>query len=321
MWRIFIRPAMIFIPFGLGIALQTIFRFSWEVGGVNLSVWCIRCALMAMFLQICLRINLDELKPKLAHFKILFWNVFMGVVPYLILKCAGFEILALAAFFAGISPTANAAPVVMGFLEGRVGFVLTGFAITNLAVDILLVAILPLISGAPSAGFAYAVFSQLFIVAGIPIIIASILRKIYAPIKFYSAKLAAFNFSLWSFSLFVIASKTAEFFASSPQIPKLITLEIAIVSLLICAANFAIGRLFISKKFSRESSQTLGQKNTALTIFLALVFGGENAALAALGPTFYVLWHNVWNALQMYRHDSQKRRACRAAGDIAPKAG
>ena len=298
---------MIFIPFGLGIALQTAFRFSWEADGVNLSAWGIRIALMAMFLQICLRIDVGELKPKAEHFKILFWNVFMGLAPYLILKSAGFDILALAAFFTGIAPTANAAPVVMGLLEGRVGFVLTGFAITNLAVDILLVAILPFIGGRPSAEFAWAVFTQLFIVAGIPIAAACLLRKIYAPIKFYSAKFAMFNFSLWSFSLFIIASKAAEFFASAPSMPKSVVFEIAAVSMLICAANFAIGKFFVSKEFSRESSQTLGQKNTALAIFLALVFGGANAPLAALGPTFYVLWHNVWNAAQMYRHDKQKR--------------
>jgi BASS family bile acid:Na+ symporter len=27
--------------------------------------------------------------------------------------------------------------------------------------------------------------------------------------------------------------------------------------------------------------------------------------LVALGPTIYVLWHNLWNAWQLYRHDKR----------------
>ena len=68
---------------------------------------------------------------------------------------------------------------------------------------------------------------------------------------------------------------------------------------LVCAANFAVGRLLGGKKFSREASQALGQKNTTLTIYLALTYASP---LIALGPTFYVIWHNLWNSWQLHRH-------------------
>ena len=80
-------------------------------------------------------------------------------------------------------------------------------------------------------------------------------------------------------------------------------LLIALVSFLLCAVNFTLGKMLGGKEFSRESSQTLGQKNTTLTIFLALSFGTPESAL---GPVFYVLWHNLWNAFQMFRYDNQK---------------
>ena len=115
-----------------------------------------------------------------------------------------------------------------------------------------------------------------------------------------------FNFGLWCSTLFVIASNATEFFESKPDISWTSSIEIALISLLICAMNFWLGRKISQRRHARESSQILGQKNTTLTIFLALVFGGENAALVSLGPTFYVLWHNMYNALQMYFYDKRK---------------
>ena len=52
-----------------------------------------------------------------------------------------------------------------------------------------------------------------------------------------------------------------------------------------------------------QLAKYLGQKNTTLTIFLALSFG---TPASALGPVFYVLWHNLWNAFQMFRYDKSK---------------
>lgn len=306
MWKVLIRPAMIFIPFVLGILLQSIFRFSWNLNGVEISVWFIRIALMLMFFQICVQINLSRLKPRKEHFKILLINILMGIVPYFILKESGYETLALAAFFVGITPTANAAPVVMGFLGGKVEFVLTGFAITNIFIDLILIALLPFISGNGSFDFALKVLLQLLMLIGIPVLLAAIVRKTCRNARNIALRFRMFNFGLWCSTLFVIASNATEFFESRPDISWTSSIEIALISLLICAMNFWLGRKISPRRYARESSQVLGQKNTTLTIFLALVFGGENAALVSLGPTFYVLWHNMYNALQMYFYDRRK---------------
>lgn len=305
MWKVFVRPMMIFIPFVLGIFLQSIFRFSWSISGIDISVWFIRISLMLMFFQICVQIDLSKLKPHKEHFKILILNILMGIVPYFILKELGYETLALVAFFVGITPTANAAPVVMGFLGGKVEFVLTGFAITNIFIDLILIMLLPFISGNGSFVFALNVFLQILMLIGIPILFALIVRKTCKNARNIALRFRMFNFALWCSTLFVIASNATEFFESKP-ISWVVSIEIALISLLICAMNFWLGRIVSSKRFAREASQALGQKNTTLTIFLALVFGGENSALVALGPTFYVLWHNMYNALQMYFYDKRK---------------
>jgi hypothetical protein len=55
--------------------------------------------------------------------------------------------------------------------------------------------------------------------------------------------------------------------------------------------------VFLQTKLSREASQSLGQKNTTFTIYLALTFANP---LVALGPTCYVLWHSLWNSWQLH---------------------
>jgi BASS family bile acid:Na+ symporter len=67
---------------------------------------------------------------------------------------------------------------------------------------------------------------------------------------------------------------------------------------LLCAANFAIGRKIGGVGLGREASQSLGQKNTMLTIWLAVKFLNP---LVALGPVCYVLCHNGYNAWQLAR--------------------
>ena len=44
---------------------------------------------------------------------------------------------------------------------------------------------------------------------------------------------------------------------------------------------------------------------TTLSMYLALTYASP---IAALGPTFYLLWHNLWNAWQLYRASERKRR-------------
>ncbi|HQL21587.1 MAG TPA: hypothetical protein PLY49_07505, partial [Opitutaceae bacterium] len=66
-----------------------------------------------------------------------------------------------------------------------------------------------------------------------------------------------------------------------------------------------LGYLIGRPDFSREASQALGQKNTTFTIYLALTYANP---LVALGPTFYVLWHNLWNSWQLQRASRQPPR-------------
>ena len=109
--------------------------------------------------------------------------------------------------------------------------------------------------------------------------------------------------------MFLITANASDFVRQHAEIPHLQLAQIAGTSLLVCAANFALGRWIGGREFPREASQALGQKNTTFTIYLALAYASP---LVALGPTCYVIWHNLWNSWQLHR-------VARAAGRNAAR--
>lgn len=288
-----IRPGMIFIPFILGLACPAAHHFHW----------LIRWLLIGMLYLVCLQLEVRQFKPTPPHWKILAANILMGVVPFLLLSFAGSRELALAAFFIGVAPTANAAPVIMSFLNGRSGFVVTAFVITNLGVSLSLFLLLPLVTGNLSLGFVMKIMNNLLLVIGLPVLLAAITRGIYPAARKWSAKCRNVSFGAWSLMLFVIAADAGYFFRMNPDVPKTLILKIALISLIICGLNFLIGAWLGGRRLARECSQSLGQKNTSFIIYIASTFANP---AAALGPVFYVLWHNSWNALQMFRYDRRK---------------
>jgi len=292
MIKALLRPAMIFIPFALGAILPQAHRLTFMIP------WFLVC----MLYMVCLQLNLKELKPEPAHFKLLLLNLVMGITPYLLLKYLypANEALAMAAFFAGITPTATAAPVVMRFLNGKVEFVVTAFVINNLGISLLLPLLLLWVTGREDAwSFMSLVCRTLLIIMLLPLILAMITRKIHPAAQMWPKKTGNFTFLMWSSMLFIMAASASEFIRNNPEIHPAILLVIAGQSAVICFFNFFIG-YFCTKNLRRECSQSLGQKNTTFTMYLALTYANP---LVAMGPIAYILWHNVWNAVQMFIYD------------------
>ncbi len=289
---------MIFIPFVLGVCFPQAHVLNKPP--VNL----VRYALMIMVFMSCLQIRFSELKLRRDHWGLLIGNLLMGIVPYFLLLwlLPGKSDFAKAAFFTGITPTATAAPVVIAFLNGRVGFGLTGFTVTNSFVSLALLLLLPLVTGTFTASFIGHVGLTLFQIIGLPFLAAMTLRYFWPGLRDLPKRSKNFTFSLWSLALFVIAAIARQYFIDHPEAKASEILLIAGTSLIICICNFTLGHLIARKRYKRECSQLLGQKNTTFTMYLALAYAGP---LVAMGPIFYVLWHNTWNAWQMYRYDKR----------------
>ena len=259
--------------------------------------WLIRWLIMGMLYVVFLQTKLSREAVRPSHVWLLASNILMGFVGWTAGWLAGGRDLALAGFFCGSTPTATAAPVIVSFLKGRVDYVIAAFLLTNVIVAALLPALIPLMVGTATPNLFHDVLGSVALVIFVPMALAWLTRKIHPKATGWPKHLSNVSFGAWVVTLFLITARVSSFLREHRELPLSLLLEIGALALLVCAANFALGRWIGGREFAREASQSLGQKNTTLTIYLALTYANP---LVALGPTCYVLWHNLWNSWQLH---------------------
>lgn len=282
------RTAAILTAISLGALLPQVHVLS---GAIR---WLIIAMLFLVFLQ--LRLTREAVRP--SHLVLLAVNFVMGFVGWGVGWLVGGRDVALAAFFAGITPTASAAPVIISFMRGRVDYVVAAFLITNLSIAALLPFLLPVVLGRAVPGMFLHVAASVGLIIFVPLGASWLLRLAHPAAVAWPARLRNVSFALWIATMFIITARASDFIRDQAETPLGVLVRIAAVTLAVCATNFALGRLIGGREFPREASQSLGQKNTAFTLYLALTYASP---LIALGPTFYIIYHNLWNSWQLQR--------------------
>ncbi|MEY4941477.1 MAG: hypothetical protein RIQ93_3212 [Verrucomicrobiota bacterium] len=290
-WR-FVKPG-----FERTLAILVAIALGALVPGAHVFSGAIRWLVMAMLFLVFLQTRLSRGIWHQSHLWLVLANLGMGFAAYGIGWVIGGRDLALAGFFAGITPTATAAPVIVGFLRGRVEYVIGAFLLTNVVIAALLPVLLPLILGKATPALFAQVTGSVAGVVFFPMAAAWLVRSVYPPAVVWPVKLRNFSFGMWVAAMFLITANGSDFLRRQHDTSHWSLAQIALTTLLVCAANFALGRLIGGREFRREASQALGQKNTTFTIYLALTYASP---LIALGPTCYVLWHNLWNSWQLH---------------------
>lgn len=262
------------------------------------AAWLVKYLIMTMLFIVFLQTKVQRSALKPSHLVLLAANLVMGAAGFGLGWVLGGRELAQALFFAGITPTATAAAVIISFLKGRVDYVVAAFLLTNLSVAALMPLILPFVLGQATPDVFARVFHSVLLVVFVPMALAFLLRKVHPTCREWPGKLRNVSFGLWISAMFLIMSNASHFLRSQEGINHSTLWLMGAGSICICAANFALGRLIGGRSFSMEASQALGQKNTAFTIYLAMSYASP---LVALGPTFYVIWHNLWNSWQLHK--------------------
>jgi bile acid:Na+ symporter, BASS family len=285
LWTKYGRTGALILAMAVGFAIP---QAQWLSPSLQ---YLIMCMLFLAFLDL----SLDRTCFDRSLVFVVAANILLPFIWYWIVRQVQPE-LALVAFLTAVTPTATATPVIVGFLHGRVEYAIAAVLATNILVAILLPFVLPLVAGGNVAVSTGDLLLPVLITMFIPLGLAWLVRVLPAKVGQIAHLGKPASFPIWLMVLFVITSKASAFLWQHSEISALLLMEIAFLSLIICAFNFLIGAGLGGSRYHREASQTLGQKNTSFTIWIALTF---LTPLAALGPTFYIVYHNLYNAYQL----------------------
>ncbi|MGH7943478.1 MAG: bile acid:sodium symporter family protein [Opitutaceae bacterium] len=286
------------IGFARTAAILTAITLGALVPQAHVVAGAIRWLVMSMLFIVFLQARFSRGSVHQRHFVLVLANITLGFAGWAVGWLIGGRDIALAAFFCGITPTATAAPVIISFLRGRVEFVVAAFLLTNITIAALLPLMLPIVLGRATPEAFGHVSRSVGVVVFFPMLLAWLVRAVHPRASEWPVQLRNVSFGMWVTAMFLITSNASHFLREQVDPPRNVLLQIAVASLLVCIASFGIGRLVGGRNFPREASQALGQKNTALTIYLALTYASP---VVALGPTCYVIWHNLWSSWQLHR--------------------
>jgi BASS family bile acid:Na+ symporter len=250
-----------------------------------------------------------DIKFKLHTFQtsvlwVLLANLAVGFLSYALLISFD-QTFALTAFMTAMAPTAIAAPVIMSFIKGKIEYVITAVLVTNVSSAVIIPVTLPFLIDAQSQVqiSVWEVLEPVLIVMFVPLILAQLAARLPSETQDFLRKGKQFSFPIWLVNLFIISANASNFLRNEDTNSLSTLLVIALISLVLCVVNFGLGALLGGRQNWQEASQSLGQKNLSFVIWIALTFINP---LVAMGPTFYILYHHLYNSWSIYQFEKRR---------------
>jgi BASS family bile acid:Na+ symporter len=246
------------------------------------------------------KITLKDIRFHRAHLWLLLIQLAGSIGTYYILRPFN-ETVAQGAMLCIIAPTATAAAVITGMLNGNVGFLTAYLLFCNIAVAIAAPVYFTLTGINDDMSFLISVWhicQKIIPLLILPLFIALIIQKRFPKAHRKLLKIPKLTFYLWTFALTVVTGITVNFLIEQESADYKNEIWLIIVSLIICCLQFIVGRRIGKANGDPVSSgQGLGQKNTILAIWMAQTYLHP---LVAVAPAGYILWQNIINSYQLY---------------------
>ena len=205
-----------------------------------------------------------------------------------------------------ICPTATSAAVVTAKLGGNAGTLTAYTMLINLCAAVIIPTLIPIINPTSGIGFwlsFWMIIRRVFPLLICPLLVAFVLRRTFPSLLRFLDKHPDLPFHLWMIALSLAIAVTTRIIVHV-EVTTAACLAIATGSALACFMQFAAGRK-VGRRYADAISagQSCGQKNTVLAIWVGYTFLDP---LTALTGGFYSIWHNTYNAWQLYRKDTQE---------------
>ena len=279
---------------------------SWRVtapfGGV--VPWIISSMLFFSVLNMSPR----SAAPRPKHFLLLVLQLGIGAVLYFLLSRWN-VLLATSLFMCFLAPAAAAAGAMTSLMDGDTGFA-TGYTIvTHGLICLLAPFLLPLLDAHSQLPF-WTLSGQIALLVirmvMLPISLAWLVRggmKAMGKTPHPPKKL---TYLLWLSSLIFILGKGVSFVAKEGTEQIGLLVGSFAVGLLACAIQFTLGS-YLARRIGVDEvacRQSMGQKNTALTLWLCISFMHP---LVAPGIAGYIAWQNFFLTYYMNRRSLLNR--------------
>ena len=205
-----------------------------------------------------------------------------------------------------IAPCATAAPVVTAKLGGDITQMTTFTLLSSLVGAVLIPAVFPLLEPSTGATFLSAflvILHKMAVILVLPLMLGFIVRHWVGTVRRYIESHSDLGFYSWAFSLSITAGVTLRNILQSDS-GSMVLLYIALLTLLTSVFQYAVGH-FVGHHYHVRVCPVQGmfQKNTALAIWVAWLY---LSPLSSVGAGCYVLWQNMINSYELYKHRQSK---------------
>ncbi len=249
-----------------------------------------------LFLTFC-RIEIKSMRLGWVHLWMLAIQFVGSIGVYYALVPLFGQTVAQGGMICVMAPIAMAAPVIAGMLGANVAPMVTYSLVCNLVTALVAPTLLHAF-GNGSCTFAE-IISRVAPTLIAPFVLAQLCRYVWRRGAEWFASHSSLSFYIWLFSLVLVLGRTTCFIIDTDA-ELSVEIELAVVALVLCLLQFRIGRYMGTLAGDRVAgTQSVGQKNTILAIWISLNFLDPVASIA---PTAYIVWQNLVNSYQIYRH-------------------
>lgn len=255
-------------------------------------------------------VDLRHLRFSKLHLWILLYQIFVSIGVYALAKLFTHnDILAQALLIGVVCPVASSVVVVSTML-GADKMTTTSYTILcNVVISVVAPLYFSLIGVHSEYSFLSSfwwIFCKIAPTIALPFFMVLLLQKIAPVVNNKISKYQYLSFYLWAVALFFTLGKTISFIIQKGPGNEHIILILAILSVIFCAIHFAFGKWLGSKYGDRiAGGQLLGQKNTAMGIWMANVY---LEPLSSVFLAFYIIWQNLFNSFQIWLFENRRNK-------------
>ena len=311
---IFVKSNMLFFAMMVGIVVGVLEKYGlwlWHA-----PEWVIPVLLFSMlFFSFC-KVNPLELRIYKWHIVLMCFQIVGCLLLYFCLRPFS-SVLAQGMLLCVLMPTATAAPIVAAKLGGSIPQLTTYVLLSNIMTALLVPLIFPVIY--PALEITYSdrfiqiilhisplLFGPFFAAWAVRIIYDATMRVMHKDERFHlSGGLSQLPFYLWTCLITILIARTTHTLLTYNE-DRWPVLWLMLGSFMACLAQFFLGR-YVGGRLPQQQTkpaaqvtagQALGQKNTALAIWMAHAWLHP---LVALAPATYIIWQNIFNSWQLFQ--------------------